>query len=51
MNLNPLISCIPISTNRFTQKCDCFPNHCDSFLLREDNMIQVKTSGVMLTVD
>ena len=28
-----LISCIPINTNRFTQKCDCFLNHSVSFLL------------------
>ena len=33
MNLYSLISCIPISTNRFTQKCDCFQNqnHSDYF--------------------
>ena len=26
-----LINCVPISTNRFTQKCDCFQNHSDFF--------------------
>ena len=29
MDLYSLTSCIPISINRFTQKCDCFQNHSD----------------------
>ena len=33
MDLYFLISCIPISTNRFTQKCDCFQNYSDIFFI------------------
>ena len=33
MDLYSLTSCIPISINRFTQKCDCFQNHSDIFFI------------------
>ena len=32
MDLYCLINCIPKSTNRFTQKCDCFQNNFEIFL-------------------
>ena len=32
IDLQSLIRSIPVKTNRFTQKCDCFQNHKDIFL-------------------
>ena len=31
MDLYSLVSCIPMNTSRFTQKCDCFQNHSDNY--------------------
>ena len=51
MDLYSLISCIPISTNHFAQKCDCFQNHSEIFLFPNHIMKKVKTSGEILIVD
>ena len=31
MDLYSLVNCIPLSTNRFAQKCDCFQSQSDNF--------------------
>ena len=46
-----LISCMPISAKRFTQKWDCFQNNSDIFYFLGILKKQVKTSGRMLIID
>ena len=48
MDLYSLISCIPMSTNRFTQKWDCFQSQSDNYFFLKLIMKSVKTSGKML---
>ena len=50
MDLFFLVSCITISINRFTQKCDYFQDHSDILFLKH-LMMKVKSSGNMLIVD
>ena len=33
MDFYSLISCKPLSTSRFTQKCDCFQSHSEIFFI------------------
>ena len=47
MDLYSLISCIPKSTNRFTQKCDCFQNNSDIFFILYAYEEAGKASGKM----
>ena len=51
MDLHSMIRCIPISTNRFTQKCDCVQNHKNIFLFLKHIMKQARMSGRMLIFD
>ena len=51
MDFYSLIICIPVNTNCFTQKCDCFQNYSDIFLFLKHIMKLIKTSGKMLIVD
>ena len=51
MDLYSLIRSIPIITNCFTQKCDCFQNRSEIFLFLKYIVKQVKTSPKMLTVN
>ena len=41
MDFYSLISCVSISTNRFTDKCDCFQNQYDNFFLYLEHMQNV----------
>ena len=52
VDLYTLISWIPMSTNRFTWKCDCFQSYSGNFFLfLKHIMQQVKTSGEMWILD
>ena len=45
MDVYSLISCIPIITTSFTQKCGCFQNHSDIFLFLKHIMKYIKTTA------
>ena len=47
MDLYSLTNFIPISTNRFTQKCNCFESISDIFLFLKE----VKATSKILIVD